>query len=244
MKNAFRSTIYLLLAFLFHSQSFAQLIMEKSASQVSLSSVEQQFVQKITQQADTKTAKFISIGDIATYETNGMVIFTLPGLGILTSEAVHVEYQSPTDNPSTFLSNQPSITLNTPFCEPSFWLQLTVTSADGLTRTSRRRVGIVEECPHFQGEVEDRGLKNNQIQNLGKIYPNPTKDKFDILIAPFEGKCTEIILSDNFGRLVKHIKSCESGSIEIPVETLPHGTYFVSVRSESKIETHKLIIQN
>ncbi len=612
MKNAFRSTIYLLLAFLFHGQLFAQLIMEKSASQVTLSTFEQQFVQKITQQADTKTAKYISIGDIATYETNGLVTFTLPGLGMLSSEAVHVEYQSPTDyiwsgkftnqsgyfsiiakpegkvgffqtntryfsihpvnsevsllkevdlsllpaadcwrpegapeseinycepddndcfaeidllilitpdvstwfeeqadpwqtfmtivqgieginlafansgiankqirwraemfdfdgfdtplninddipefaaeaaslraqrkadivimltsmdypgisgaaspgapsynsafaiveiqdiadprwtfahefahllgadhnrpdncsnddvcgdsntdncahgwlfddqsgseqrtimarmftsegavrlphysnpdinfngaptgtvendnsriirnaacfvddynraewnvgiqgppkwclnlnpditfnavvtppnpgwglpgnppyqyewrascsptyNPSTFLSNQPSITLNTPFCEPSFWLQLTVTSADGLTRTSRRRVGIVEECPHFQGEVEDRGLKNNQLQNLGKIYPNPTKDKFDILIAPFEGKCAEIILSDNFGILVKHIKSCESGSIEVSAETLPDGIYFVSVRSESKIETHKLIIQN
>jgi hypothetical protein len=178
---------------------------------------------------------------------NAVVTPPNPGWGLPGNPPYQYEWRascSPTYNPSTFLSNQPSITLNTPFCEPSFWLQLTVTSADGLTRTSRRRVGIVEECPHFQGEVEDRGLKNNQLQNLGKIYPNPTKDKFDILIAPFEGKCTEIILSDNFGRLVKHIKSCESGSIEIPVETLPHGIYFVSVRSESKIETHKLIIQN
>ena len=75
------------------------------------------------------------------------------------------------------------------------------------------------------------------------IYPNPTKDKF-ILIAPFEGNCTEIILSDNFGRLVKHIKSCESRSIEVSAETLPDGIYFVSVRNESKIEAYKLIIQN
>ena len=186
----------------------------------------------------------INIDPVITF--NAVVTPPNPGWGLLGNPPYQYEWRtscSPTYNPSTFLSNQSSISLNTPLCEPSFWLQLTVTSADGLTRTSGRRIGIIEECPHFQGEEEDRGLKNNLLQTLGMIYPNPTKDKF-ILIAPFEGNCTEIILSDNFGRLVKHIKSCESRSIEVSAETLPDGIYFVSVRNESKIEAYKLIIQN
>jgi hypothetical protein len=82
---------------LFEQLVLAQLIVEKSASQVSLSSIEQQFVQKITQLVDTKSAKYISIGDIASYASDGLVTFTLPGLGTISSEAVHVEYQNPND---------------------------------------------------------------------------------------------------------------------------------------------------
>lgn len=106
MKNFIKTAFFILLL---HNQAFSQLIVEKSPSQVSLTSSEQTFVQKIVQLPDTKTAKYISIGDVAQYESNGDLNFTLPGVvGSLQSKAVHVEYNGPDDNVwSAKFINQP-----------------------------------------------------------------------------------------------------------------------------------------
>jgi len=74
------------------------LIQERNPNEVSLTTNQQQFVQKIVQLEDTETTKYISIGDVAQFETNGILDFSLPGVsGTLQSEAVRVEYNDSTN---------------------------------------------------------------------------------------------------------------------------------------------------
>lgn len=151
---------------------------------------------------------------------------------------------SPTFNPSTFLSSQSSITLSTPFCEPVFWLQLTVTSSDGAIRTVNRRVGVVEDCPHFQGGGEDRTqpLDMDSLQTV--IYPNPARDNMVISNLPTgKGQCATIVVSDNLGKVVREIKSCESKTIELPTKNMPAGIYFVKIHGGNNQSIHKIIVQ-
>lgn len=76
----------------------AQIISELNAAQVNLSTVEQQFVQEQAQRPDTKTLKYIEVGDIALHQNNGIVRFTLPGVtDTLHSEAIQVEYNASND---------------------------------------------------------------------------------------------------------------------------------------------------
>ncbi len=107
MKNCFKTTVFFIIGLLAPSLCFAQFILERQAGEVILSGVEQAFVQKITTQADTKTAKYISIGDISQYEENGIINFSLPGIPeTLQSEAVRVEYtQSITIYPNPAYDN-------------------------------------------------------------------------------------------------------------------------------------------
>jgi len=78
----------------------AQVVSELNAAQVevNLSTVELQFVQEQAQKPDTKTLKYIEVGDIALHQNNGIVRFTLPGVtDTLHSEAIQVEYNASND---------------------------------------------------------------------------------------------------------------------------------------------------
>ena len=87
----------------------AQLIQERNSTEVTLTTNQQQFVQRITELDDTENTKYISIGDVAQYETDGVLSFSFPGVpGTLQCEAVHVEYNSGNDYVwSAKLTSQP-----------------------------------------------------------------------------------------------------------------------------------------
>lgn len=96
--SASRPLGHLFLWLLMPFVSTAQLIQVQSPTQLSFTASEQQFIQKMNLAAETQSIQYVSIGDIAQFETNGVVNLTLPGIaGSFPTEAVHVEYVSPTD---------------------------------------------------------------------------------------------------------------------------------------------------
>lgn len=169
------------------------------------------------------------------------------GWGLLGNPPYQYEWRascSPIFNPGTFLSNQASITLSTPFCEPVFWLRLTVTSSDGATRTIVRRVGVLEDCPHLQGEGEDRFQQADFSNKHTVIYPNPTHDNVIVSdILKEKGQCATISISDNFGKVIYETISCESGEIELVTKNIPAGLFFVRINSGNNQSIHKIIVQ-
>ncbi len=152
---------------------------------------------------------------------------------------------SPTFNPSTVLSNQPSITLSAPFCEPTFWLRLTVTSSDGATLTDRERVLIIENCSNnFQGgEDRQQQSDSDKVQSI-TIYPNPAYDNIIIGNLPNEkGQFTTISIWDNLGKQVHEIESSELEMLEITTDRMPNGMYFIKICSGNNQSIHTIILQ-
>lgn len=115
-------------------EASAQFIQEKSLSEIVLTATEQQFAQNTASKPETKTLKYISIGDIAQYAANDTVAFNLPGLGTVSGRAVRVDYKGPDDY--VWSGNLTS--------QPGFFSFIAVPGGKvGFVQTSTRYFGIL-----------------------------------------------------------------------------------------------------
>ena len=89
------------------------------------------------------------------------------------------------------------------------------------------------------------GINSNQYYSTFSLYPNPAKQIVSLKISNFyEGTVPVEIISFG-GKVLKAITLTKSGYIydsTIPIENLPKGIYFVTIRFGAMVETQKLII--
>jgi len=89
------------------------------------------------------------------------------------------------------------------------------------------------------------GTGNAIVETLQfDIFPNPTKNKFEIMSSEFATKNCTIKLHDLHGKtlLVKQIATGHE-KVEIDVSNLSSGVYFCTLSTDKKNSTKKLIIE-
>ncbi|MCK5137120.1 MAG: T9SS type A sorting domain-containing protein [Bacteroidales bacterium] len=79
----------------------------------------------------------------------------------------------------------------------------------------------------------------NDNSILQKVYPNPGKDQFTVILSDYVGVLLE--LADNSGRTVFQ-KKAGSNKIVLSPKNLDSGIYFLSARKNGLLETCKLIL--
>jgi len=143
--------------------------------------------------------------------------------------------------PWTFISNQASITISSPYCQPTFWVQLKITSSDGLTRFVKQKVYPCE----FYAKGGDGSLSSTsetQAENMTTLYPNPADDAFNISFSNAVVSDATVCITNGIGTLIKDFRVSGSQEIAISTSDLSAGAYFVIIATDATTETHKLFI--
>lgn len=78
---------------------------------------------------------------------------------------------------------------------------------------------------------------DNILQHTGKlqVYPNPAKD-FVMIDLPNPSSIINVKIIDSKGGLVSEIKSIENNKLELNIEELPEGIYFVFVNQKDSTQ--------
>jgi len=91
-----------------------------------------------------------------------------------------------------------------------------------------------------------RNITNNTGINDGKntdfinVYPNPAKDKFTITFNNNKHKVS-IEMYNSFGCKVKELQTNNTRSINININDLPNGIYYIRINTDNVVFTYKLI---
>lgn len=145
-------------------------------------------------------------------------------------------------NGGTYLGNSQCINLGNLACN-SYWLQLTVTSSDGLTVRTKRRIKtkFCEDC-----------LERNTFQTGGltlgakaSLIPNPAAESVQVVFKQEQTGPVRIALFSIAGDLVFDTRAYfEAGENSLPLEIgqLPTGVYPVRIEYPSGTETLRLSI--
>lgn len=77
------------------------------------------------------------------------------------------------------------------------------------------------------------------------LYPNPANDNVTIALEQVEKSCPKVILMDIQGRTIKTITETETAQplVQIPLNDVPAGIYFVRVETASGSAMGKLLVQ-
>ena len=84
-------------------------------------------------------------------------------------------------------------------------------------------------------------VKHNKLDNF-QIYPNPAIDKINIIINEKQLQFFLIEITDNFGKVIFTKNFYNENNINLNTSTFSKGIYFISVLSNDKKQTRKLII--
>ena len=82
-------------------------------------------------------------------------------------------------------------------------------------------------------------LASNSKQ-LSAIYPNPAETSVTIELNE-QKTYTELTIQNLQGAEIKRIELENSSSLEVDLEEIPAGVYFILLRSEKDIETHRVL---
>ena len=63
------------------------------------------------------------------------------------------------------------------------------------------------------------------------LYPNPASDYLKVDLKGFEGQDLKISIYDVLGKSFQQLEMKGSGTIQMPVFSLPAGAYFLSVNN-------------
>lgn len=254
----FASTISLLLLTLISRLNGQNpvLLSEVSVAQAQLTGTEQAWLSSLQNSAVANSVRIVAIGNVLELSQNGSVHFSIPGYpGILTVHTVQVEEHWNTTgifsvfdpfggvaNGGTYLGNSQCINLGNLACN-SYWLQLTVTSSDGLTVRTKRRIKtkFCEDC-----------LERNTFQTGGltlgakaSLIPNPAAESVQVVFKQEQTGPVRIALFSIAGDLVFETRAYfEAGenSLTVEIGQLPAGVYPVRIEYPSGTETLRLSI--
>jgi len=143
--------------------------------------------------------------------------------------------------PWVFISNQPSITINSPYCQPSgFWVQLKITSSDGLSKTTYLKVYPCD----FQakGAVVTSNSTPEQSEYLTSISPNPAEDFFRISFQNNNEVNSTVRITDSTGKPIRSIEFSNTDDLMVSAKDFLPGVYFVTISSGASTVSRKLII--
>ena len=65
------------------------------------------------------------------------------------------------------------------------------------------------------------------------IYPNPTSDKFKILV-PYKNLMADVVVRDNLGRTITSIRNCNLSEYEFHIEGYARGIYYISIYTDNR----------
>lgn len=88
------------------------------------------------------------------------------------------------------------------------------------------------------------GISESSMETeLINVYPNPANSSFTIDLSSFQHNEVQINVYDNLGKKVKSIRSVKDDRIIIPRDNLKNGIYLISVISDEKNYTKKIILE-
>lgn len=83
-----------------------------------------------------------------------------------------------------------------------------------------------------------------QVNNIEQVYPNPARDRSEIIYSIKENTHIKLFVTDVTGRMVSVLvdENQVSGRYKAIVTDLPQGTYFCTIQTDAGVQTQKLII--
>ncbi|MCC6181126.1 MAG: choice-of-anchor B family protein [Bacteroidia bacterium] len=91
------------------------------------------------------------------------------------------------------------------------------------------------------------GIKeNNKASILFSSYPNPAKTVLNLVIANQQNNILQFVISNSLGEdlITEQIQIKQAlEKIQIPIQNLSTGTYFINIKNQQYTETKKIIIQ-
>lgn len=94
---------------------------------------------------------------------------------------------------------------------------------------------------HFKEESEESNIEQGEPNTIIKVYPNPTKGQYSILVS--NARAVEASIYDTKGTLVKTYNGKGSQNYSFN-GILPQGqTYYVVVKTDNLSETIKMIVE-
>ena len=85
-------------------------------------------------------------------------------------------------------------------------------------------------------------VENGHHEETVSIYPNPTKGKIHIQLAPAPRKTYDIAFINSTGQTIFNIRS-QSDVIEIDRDRWPSGVYTIKITTEGSVYTRKLLLK-
>jgi hypothetical protein len=111
--------------------------------------------------------------------------------------------------------------------------------------------------PYFTGETgtymldmtiersPSSAVKENALTSLIRVYPNPAREHVMVDLGGFTGKLQKIELVDPTGhQVINPVLSPSGKSIDLSLNSLPEGIYFVRLFTDNGIITRKIIVKN
>jgi hypothetical protein len=87
------------------------------------------------------------------------------------------------------------------------------------------------------------GINEKNLEQISfSIYPNPSNTVVTIELPEFKKEATTITITDIMGKYITSKTSTETAT-QLNVSEFKSGVYFITLKSDSKIATQKLIIQ-
>lgn len=150
---------------------------------------------------------------------------------------------------STYIGNTQFVSFPVPVTGSNLWVQLKVTSSDGITITKLKNITIYEDdhpkCM-WRSQGQGRERKFNPPQKL-VLVPNPANSAVQVTwSSDFEGEVV-INVTDGLGRLLSsRILSQVQGEniFQINIGILPEGIYNISLRTERSVLSQKLLVNH
>ena len=88
-------------------------------------------------------------------------------------------------------------------------------------------------------------VKENEITSQIRVYPNPAREHVMIDLDAFNGNMQKIELVDAAGQqVINPVLSPSGKSVDLSLNNLSEGIYFVRIFTDKGIVTRKIIIKN
>lgn len=152
-----------------------------------------------------------------------------------------------TSGSSTYIGNTQFASFSIPATGSYVWVQMKVTSSDGITITKLRKIEIFDDdhpkCNKWRSQ--EKAQQAFKLANKISIVPNPANTEVQVRWIAEAEENIEIALFDGLARLVKSTRTTQSpgeNSLYLPVGDLPNGIYGLVFRSANGVSAQKLII--